>query len=138
MPFYQDAQFNIRPLVPCASTFTASLVGTGTAVAIALTAGFFPVYVRRTAIRTISVTVLTAPVAGVTAAVINFTNGTNTFAIATIGTLTAGQVATVVPTVNNTFADAGQPLGTVVGTVTSAGTGAGGYAIWLDEQELYE
>lgn len=137
MPFYQDPQFNIRALIPCASTFTAS-VGSGTgSLAVALTAGFFPTFLRRTAIKTVSVTVLTAPIS--TTTVLNFFNGTATFAVATIGTLTAGQVATVVPTANNTFSDNTAVTGTVGATATgTTGTGAGGYSVWFDVTELYE
>lgn len=141
MPFYADSQFNTRDLVPCASTFTASLTGTGTAVTSGgvLTAGFFPVFIRRTAIRNVQIQILTAPVGGVTAGLITFYNGTNAIGTATVGTLTAGQsIALAVSGANSTFTDASGPTGTFTGTVTSAGTGAGGYAIWFDSQELYE
>jgi len=137
MPFYADAQFNTPVLVPAASTFTASLVGTGTAINVALTATLLPTFIRRTQVKNVSVTVITAPVAGVTAALINFMNGTNTFAIATVGTLTAGQVVVAAGNTNGTFAAGASLTGTVFGTVTSAGTGAGGYAIYFDQQELY-
>lgn len=139
MGFYADGQFNVRDLVPCASTFTASLTGTGTAVTSGgiLTSGFFPTFIRRTAIRNVSVTVLTAPVSGVTGGLITFYNGTNAIGTYTIGT--ASQVTSVALSgANSTFTDASGPTGTITGTVTSAGTGAGGYAIWFDAQELYE
>lgn len=139
MPFYADAQFNVRDLVPAASTFTASLTGTGTAVTSGgiLTVGFMPVFIRRSAIRNIQVQVLTAPVSGVTGGLITFYNGTNAIGTYTIGT--ASQVTTVaISGANSTFTDASGPTGTVTGTVTSAGTGAGGYAVWFDVQELYE
>lgn len=136
MPFYQDAQFNIRTLAPCASTFTAS-VGTGTGSLSVALSNFFPTFVRRTAIKTVNVMVLTAPISTVT--LVNFLNGTSIFATATIGTLTAGQLVTVVPTSNNTFADLTGPTGTITGSATgTTGTGAGGYSIWFDATELYE
>jgi|SRR5579859_1585821 len=137
---YPDAQFNSRYTVPCVGLTTASLTGTGTAVATggALTATAFPVFVRRSAVRNVTIVVVTAPVAAVTGELINFTNGTNTFATATIGTLTAGQVVSVAGNANSTFADLGQPAGTVIGTLTSTATGAGLFNIWFDVQELYE
>ena len=137
---YTDAQFNIRYLIPVLPLATASLTGTGTAVATggALTATSFPTFIRRSAIKNVFVSIVTAPVAAVTGELINFTNGTNTFATATIGTLTAGQTVSVAATANNTFADAGQPAGTVIGTLTSTATGAGLFNIWFDVQELYE
>lgn len=137
MPFYQDPQFNSRYLTPCASTFTASLTGTATNASGLLSANFFPTFVRRSAVRNVVVTVLTAAGAS-QAGFINFMNGTSTFATATIGTLTAGQVAIAVGNANSTFADLTAATGTIIGTATSAGTNAGGFAVWFDVQELYE
>ena len=138
MPFYADSQFNTPVLVPVVGLATYTAVGTGTALASALTIVNFPPFIRRTKVANVQVLVVTAPNAGATGLVINFLNGTSTFAVATIGTLTAGQVASAsITTANTTFAAAGQATGTAVSTATTAGVAGGVYAIWFDQQELY-
>ncbi len=139
MPFYADPQFNTPVLVPIVGLATGTATsGTSTANASALTVAVFPVFIRRTKVANVQVVVVTAPSANYTGEVLNFLNGTNTFAVATIGTLTAGQSVTAVGNTNGTFAAGGQITGTSVGTATiTAGSAGGVFAIWLDQQELY-
>jgi hypothetical protein len=148
MAFYADQRFYALPLVPAFSGAVGSLVGTGTNIGVAyppaVTVGLFPppTFIKRTAITNGQVYCTVAPVGGATGAVLSLLNGTNTFATATYNAGTAnatvGQVTPlVINTANNTFAAGAAVTGTLVGTVTSAGTGAGAYAVSFEQQELY-
>lgn len=143
MAFYADQMFYTRSYgLTFIQTATFTLAGTGTAVtnsSAGIAAGSLPQFVRPlTAINKMNVGIVTAPVAGVTGGVLYGLNGTNTFATATIGTNTAGVYVTAsINTAFNTFSSASGPTFQFVGTVTSAGTGAGQYAIYTEEQEQY-
>lgn len=136
MPFYADNMFYTRPLVPVfLPTGTATIAGTGTLTnsTFFVASANLPQYVRRTAITNVQVQVVVAPVA--TGEVLNFTNGTSTFASCTVGTLTAGQVVTVAPTANNTFAAAAGPGCTIVAIGTNPSIGQ--LTVWFETNELY-
>lgn len=136
---YTDSQFNTPVLVPAVGLLTASLTGTGTAVTGLGTVQVYPPFIRRTLVKGIQILIVTAANAALNPNLV-FTNGTNALGTATLGTATAGQVFTITPTANNTFAAAAGSntiLTTLVGTATSAGTAGGIYAVWLDTQELY-
>ena len=148
MSFYADQMFYSRPFTPAFSAGVGSLVGTGTNIGVAyppaVTVGQFPAptFIRRTAITGVQVVCTVAPVAGATGGILSLLNGTNTFAVCTFsgGTANAtiGGLATVtINTANNTFAAGAAVTGTLVGTVTSAGTGAGAFAVSFEQQELY-
>jgi hypothetical protein len=143
MPFYADPQYNTPVLVAVPGLLTASLTGTGTAVTGLGTVAQFPVFLRRTAVKGILVIPTVAPTGSQLTNLV-FTQGTTVMGTATVGTATAGQTVYVAFTTNNTFAaigtNPGAPttfLSTAVGTATSAGTAAGIYQLWLDQQELY-
>lgn len=143
MPFYADAQFNTPVLASVPGLLTASLTGTGTAVTGLGTIAQFPTFIRRTAVQGVLIIPTVAPNSGLLAKIV-FTQGTAVMGTATIGTATAGQSIYIPFTANNTFAAVGTNPGapttfltTAVGTATSAGTAAGIYQLWLDQQELY-
>jgi hypothetical protein len=138
MPFYADQMFYTRPLVPWVQ-LTASLTGTGTAVTGAVTPasqGNIPSFVRRSAVTSANLIVLTTSALN---PIVNFYNGTNAFLTGTIGTASVGQVVPLtVNTSFNTFTASSQPTGTFTGTATSAGTAAGAWTVWAETQELYQ
>jgi len=134
---YPDPNFNVRPLIPVMGLATFTAVGTGTALASALTTVVFPTYIKASQVQNVQVAVVTAPNGAATGEVINFLNGTNTFAVATIGTLTAGQVVTAAGNTNGSFAAGGIATATAVCTATSAGAAGGVFAIWFETRELY-
>ena len=142
MPFYADSQFNTPVLVPVIGIATVSLTGTGTAVTGVAAGSNYPVFLRRTAIKNIVVVPSTAPNGALLANLLFYNNGT-LMGTVVVGTATAGQACSGAMTAANTFASMANPSVpttitlTAVGTATSAGTAAGIYQIWLDQQELY-
>ena len=136
---YSDQKFYSRLLVPLC---LASNAGTSTATA----SGHAPTttaavrlkkYLRRTKVSAVRVAVDTAPGAALTTAKLIFLNGTDTFAVATIGTNTAGVSVDASMTVANaTIAADVQPTVNFTGTSTaSANTANGVFTIQFEEQE---
>lgn len=112
-------------------TFTAGAANTLAAAVI------LPKFNRRTALTNVKVITKTASKAGSTGPVtLNFLNGTNTFAVATVGTGSAGSQVDVTPTANNTFTATTGPTVTVLGTATASADTFGAYEIIFETQEL--
>lgn len=144
MSFYADQKYYSRPY-DLYYFGTVSATGTGTNIGATYppAATPAPVFFRRTAITNVAVTCTVAPAGGFTGGILSLLNGTNTFAVATYsgGTAnaTAGGLAVVtLTTANSTFTASGAVTGTLVGTCTSAGVLGGGFAIALEQQELYD
>lgn len=95
---YSDQKFYSRNFEDVALGTSGTLTASGSnALATTLR---LPKFARRTAINKIRVVIAAAPATNVTVTVLNFLNGTATFAVATVGTHTAGEIldATVVAT----------------------------------------
>ena len=144
--FYTDPQFQTAYslTVQCAALGTADGVSTTAGVATAGTsptvlstkAGVYgpPVFVRRSAINTVTVTTITAP--AVTPGTLGVLNGTNT--VATIVVPAAGTTTQVAATVaNSTFAAGAGPTFQYQGTASATTVVGGFYQILLDAQELF-
>lgn len=138
---YSDGKFYARPFVPVAfgtNVGTATATASGHAVTISGVARL-PKYPKRVKINVVRVAIGTAPGAALTTSKLIFKNGTDTFAVATIGTNTAGVVVDATVTASNaTLADDTQPTVDFLGTSTaSANTAAGVYDIWFETQEQF-
>lgn len=137
---YSDQKYQTRSLVMVAQAVTFSTsTGAGTASnSLGLPAGsYFPPAVRRSKISAIRVIPTTIINASATAAVMSFTNGTNTFATVTLTTSTQGQVLSATMTdANSTFTAGAQPSANVIGTFTASGGNVGIYDIYFEDQEL--
>ena len=96
--------------------------------------GNFPKYEGTRRIIGVRVRVVTVPASA--SVVLNFLNGTSTFASAAIGTNTAGSTVSATMTdANAYFADEGEPTLNITGTGTaSEAEVAGVYKIWFVEE----
>lgn len=136
---YSDQKFQTRVngiLSPNTSWGTAtasSATGHDTTGVVVL-----PKLFRRTAINNLRMRCSVIPNAASTVVKANFLNGTNTFAVVTLTTATAGQIldATVTAT-NGTFAADGQPTVNLVGTATASAAASGSWEVWVEAQELF-
>jgi len=128
--YYQRASHMVADSNYATGTFTAGTSTLATAFAI-------PKFQRRSVVLAVKVITKTAAKAGATGPVtLNFLNGTNTFAVSTVGTGTAGTEVVVTPTANNTFTASGSATVTVLGTATASGDTYGAYEVWFETQEL--
>ena len=134
---YTDQKYHTRRI----ELFVDSNVATGTftaGAACTLAAAFaIPRFEKRTKVTTVKVVTKTASKAGSTGPVtLNFLNGTNTFAVATVGTGAAGTEVVVAATANNTFTASGSATVTVLGTATASADTFGAYEVFFENTEL--
>jgi hypothetical protein len=100
---------------------------------------YLPQFDRRTKINALKMTVTTIPDTGSTALKAHYLNGTDTFAVVTLTTATAGQVlAGTISTSYNTFTADSAPTVKVTGTASASGDAQGSYDIYFEQQELFE
>jgi len=138
---YSDGKYNTRVLVP--ARFNATSTSTATASGQVVTSTDMAEcakFARRTEITGGKVKVVTAPNAGATTTKLAFLNGTATFAVATIGTLTAGQSAAIGITAaaDAMFAADGEPTVNAVSTSTASQTVTqGNYDIYFEQNERF-
>jgi hypothetical protein len=136
---YSDPKYYAREIELLAdSSISTGTYTAGSANTLA-TAIPLPRFERRQKVLTVKVVTKTPSKAGSTGPVtLNFLNGTATFAVATVGTGTAGTEVVVVPTANNTFTASGSATVTVLGTATASGDTFGAYELFFETQELYD
>lgn len=134
---YSDQKFYTRGLELMADSNIAT--GTYTSGTSTLASAFpLPTFKRRTSITQVKVITKTASKAGSTGPVtLNFLNGTTTFAVATVGTGTAGSQVDVTPTTPSTFTASSGPTVTVLGTATASGDTYGAYEVFFETNELF-
>lgn len=139
MGFYDDAMYGARVSVKVAEnadfgTATAS----GTDGANTTPTVYLPKFFRRTKVNKVRMIVRTIPDSGSTALKAHFLNGTDTFAVVTLTTATAGQALDATVTAGSaTFAADGQPTVKVTGTATASADAQGKYDIYFEQQELF-
>ena len=120
---YADQKFYSRPLEALLVAGTGTATGTTTGTAATANPNAFPrvpAFIRRTQINRIRVVVSAAQSANFTGSRYAFLNGTNTFAVATIGTAAANTTvdATVIATFSGTAAS-GTELVNPLSTITN-------------------
>lgn len=137
---FADQKFYTRPLIPIRFNATSTSTATASAQVVTNTAvANLPKVIRRTEITGGNAIIVTAPNAGAATTVLALLNGTSTFATATIGTLTAGQVASFSITAANAVLAAGtQPTLSVVSTSTASQTVTqGNYDLYWEAVERF-
>ena len=139
---YTSAQYGARPFYPVAlATNVGTMTATASGQAVTNSAvAALPEFTRRTLINKIKVQVVTAPGAGATTVKLIFKNGTSTFAVATIGTNTAGVIVAPAITAANAVITRGTaPTVDALGTSTaSANTALGLYSFYFEDCEQYD
>lgn len=133
---YSDSKFYTRVLVPVRFAATSTLTATASGHVVTNTDQVeLPKFIRRTKISAVRVKPTTAPVASTVK--LAFLNGTNTFAVATLGAAGTSVDATVTDS-NATLAADTEPTVTVIGTGTaSAAQVAGVFDIYFEQMEQF-
>jgi len=138
---YSDQKFYTRREIPVA--FAQNLgtsTGAGTASnTLSDVLATLPKFTRRTKVLAIRLRCTTIPNAASTAEILQFKNGTSTFATVTVTTASADQFldATMVETNGvDTFSASVQPTVDVTGTATASGAALGAFDVWFEVQEL--
>jgi len=137
---YADQKYHAHPQITAMDSGTA---GTSTAsgnnvISTGPTNQALPNFFRRTAVQSVRVYVITAPQTNVSGLVLNFLNGTNTFASVTVGSSTVGSVLTgTMSTAYNTFTSGSGPTLQVTASATAASMTLGVYDVDFDEQTLF-
>jgi hypothetical protein len=138
---YSDPKYDARVMVPVVlGSAVGTLTFTASAHAKTNSAVYrLPKFLKRTKVNAVRVKVGTAPVAGVVSSKLIFKNGTNTFAVATIGTNTAGSTVDATMTSTNAVLAADtEPTVDLLGTGTASETGvAGTFDIYFETQEQF-
>jgi hypothetical protein len=129
---YSERKTNLRAWNASAGTSTATASGHAPTTTAAIK---LPKYIQGENIQRVRVAVDTAPGAALTVSKLIFKNGTNTFAVATIGTNTAGSQVDATMTEAFSFIKQDvQPTVDFLGTSTaSVNTASGVYTIFFDE-----
>lgn len=135
---YSDQKFYsraVRRMVSAGSYGTATASATNGCNGAGPT---LPKLIRRSAVTAVQVRVTTIPDTGSTGAVLQFLNGTNTFATLAVTTASANQVlAGTINTAYNVFDADAQPTTKITGTATASGAANGAYDVDFELQEAY-
>lgn len=136
---YPDQKYHTRRLEMVADSNIATTTYTVSGANTLTAAVPFPVFNRRSKVTAVKVVTKTAAVVGSTGPnKLNFLRGTDTFAIATVGTGTAGSEVVVAVTSLNTFTASQGPTVTVTGTATASAGTIGAYEIFFEVTELFD
>lgn len=131
---YVDPQFNITQERLLAVSANGTATG-ATANSLADYA-YLPKLKRAAVISAVRVLVKVIPPATFTVPLLVFLNGTNTFAVATLATATAGEmVDATMTTANTTFTAGAQPALKMLGTATASAQLTGTYDVVADLKE---